>query len=725
MTPDDRPLDLLAAYLRPDLPPAEVAPRLGHFLAPFEAEFDAVRITRLQDDLLAAGDEAALLRALMRLTAYVARHHLRRAAAPFADPASADRWIRANVTAFPRNAALVKALWRVPAGLAEGRDQELYDDALQSARTGETVPPVPDTAPDVTPDPGTEDPMPDMIKLRDEILAETAFDPTGLPTALRDPDKQKVYIDAVMMNVVRQQAFADGDDGAIKLWTGSAAALLLADGHYDPRDRRFYAHVQRVVVELAGSAVETTKVEIDGHGIDMFAPDDHTQRIRIFAQVYGLLKAGGAKTLFLQSFGRVGRKMAERFEDHRGDETVLGAMVASAYSADVSEIGVNGGGSGGGGIANMDLPPLNDPHGTADEIEPENIRAVSTIYATYQLEFALKAMGRILDLFVAGLLPISASDGSARELDNLYWDQDDLLDEASRRSVYARVLGAPGGSIAFDIQPNTEFNTLLMRVVSAVSEYEREQSALTHFDNASRGRRFQSTSGEFVRKAIRDFAANASLRGWAGTAFIAERMARHVKKAFRILGLPAVKNAFGVTTPWQVIERVSQREFGITVNTVLNRTLAVETQTIMRVIADHPGIWSGSDRPLFPEMGQRVPNLIDFMRAQAAAQGQQPDFARLLGMAEGGGASDLSEAATRELLVACQHFRAVTGVGDTMMAEYAAPTETQPMPSLPSMSGSGGGAPGVDMTGINQLRQMVAAGQTPSLDQINALLPGF
>ena len=35
------------------------------------------------------------------------------------------------------------------------------------------------------------------------------------------------------------------------------------------------------------------------------------------------------------------------------------------------------------------------------------------------------------------------------------------------------------------VQPNTEFNKLLMRTVSAVSEYEREQSALTHFDNAA------------------------------------------------------------------------------------------------------------------------------------------------------------------------------------------------------------------------------------------------
>lgn len=559
--------------------------------------------------------------------------------------------------------------------------------------------PVPEAAPTATPKPGTENAMLDPTTIRDRLLKKLAFNPTGLPNHLREPDNQKIYIDAVVQGVLRQQHFARGDDEAALTWSASAAGLMLVDGHYNPSDQRFFTHLQREIVELAGSADESAQVQIDSHNLQMFAPSDETQRVALFAKTLKILRDGGrGPTIFLQSFARVARRMADRYDDHKGDPTVMGAMVLSSYATDLAEM-ADGGGGGSGGIANVELPPLNDPAGYNDEIEPDNIRAVSTIYVTYQLEFGLKAAARILDLFVAGLLPISASDGSARELDNLYWDQDDLLDEASRRSVYARVLGAPGGEIAFHIQPNTEFNTLLMRVVSAVSEYEREQSALAHFDNASRGRRFQSTSGEFVRKAVRDFAANASLRGWAGTAFTAERMARQVRRVMKVLGLPSVRNAFGVTTPWQVIERVSQREFGITVNTVLHRTLAVETQTIMGIIADHHTIWSqNTGRPLFPE-----PPRED---------------------------SDLSDEVTRKLMVACQHFRAVTGVGDALLDEYSDPVETQPMPSLPDMSGFGGmpaaGAlPGIDMSGISQLRDMVSSGQTPSLEQLRAMLPGF
>ncbi|MGL4321754.1 MAG: hypothetical protein ACRCS3_12915, partial [Paracoccaceae bacterium] len=559
----------------------------------------------------------------------------------------------------------------------------------------------PGAAPPKPPQPGTEEIMLDPAKITTTILEKFAINPAGLPLRLRAEEGQKAFLDFVVQGVALQLDLDDGDDDKAFLWGAAVAGILLVDGLFQQGDQRFFNQIQKAIVELGGGADEDGQIAIGGHSDLMFAPKgDTTQRIKLFektASAIGKVKSG---KLFLQSVTVVSRKLADRFEDVRNDDTVLATTAETAYNADIADTSSNGGGGGrNGGIANLELPPLNDPAGYNDEIEPDNIRAVSTIYVTYQLEFGLKAAARILDLFVAGLLPISASDGSARELDNLYWDQEDMLDEGTRRSIYARVLGAAGGEIGFGIQPNTEFNNLLLRVVSAVSEYEREQSALTHFDNASRGRRFQTTSGEFVRKAIRDFAANASLRGWAGTAFSAERMAKQVRRVMRILSLPSVKNAFGVSTPWQVIERVSQREFGITVNTVLQRTLALETQKIMQIIADHHTIWSsGTGQPLFPD-----------------------------GI---GKSSDLSVQETLDLMTACQHFRAVTGFGDTMLDEYSDPVQSAAMPSLPDLgsmggpSGAGGGM-GIDTAAIGQLKSMVSNGQTPSLDQLRAMLPGF
>ncbi|MFV0385045.1 hypothetical protein [Paracoccus sp. (in: a-proteobacteria)] len=707
---------------------------------------------KLRDEgaiLSRAREKPTALAAMEVLTALVARALCRRDLGHDADPPpdQATGWISSNVTAGAAHLGRARAIWRDRAGRGFGNDRKVLDHALQSAKAGATADPVPeaqpeDAAPDYAtgetplrppasgkdhtppsetgqtgtpPKTGKEKIMTDPTPTRDRILSGMAFNPAGLPAILRNETAQKAYVDAIVTAVAmlghepRTSSDGSGLDEA-EQWASATTALMLIEGHYNPSDSRFFAHVQRIVAELSGPATESSQIRIDGHSIQdgqiilgggggdpllMSAPSGANQRIALFSSARTILqrRLGKGDRLFLQSWAIAGRKAVDSFSDHGGDSTLMTPTVDAAYNDDIAS---GGAGGGGGGIANVELPPLNDPAGYNDEVERENVRAVSTIYVSYQLEFAITACARVLELFVAGLLPIPASDGSARELDNLYWDQEDMLNESARRSVYARVLGAPGGELSFDIQPNTEFNTLLMRSVSAISEYEREQSAITHFDNAARGRRFQTTSGEFVRKAIRDFAANASLRGWAGTAFTAERMAKQIRRVMKVLNLPSVRTAFGVTTPWQVIERVSQREFGITVNTVLHRTLAVETQRIMGIIADNHTVWSNTTggRPLFSS------NTIT---------------------------GDLSLTDSDALIIAAQHFRAVTGIGDGLMNEYSEPVEVYAAPSLPSgggMAGMGGGAmAGVNMEGISQLRNLVNSGQTPSPDQILSMLP--
>ena len=39
--------------------------------------------------------------------------------------------------------------------------------------------------------------------------------------------------------------------------------------------------------------------------------------------------------------------------------------------------------------------------------------------------------------------------------------------------------------------------------------------------------------------------------------------------------------------------------------------------------------------------------------------------------------------------------------------------------------GAGAGMAGIDMSGLGQLRDMVSAGQAPSLEQLRSMLPGF
>jgi len=531
----------------------------------------------------------------------------------------------------------------------------------------------------------------------------------SVPDGLKDVGGQKIFVDAVIQAVellgyVSWVNVEDGDGNEYvqsEPWVVAVAGLLLLDGHYDPTDGRFFQQVQRKVVELSGSAVQTSTVQIDSHitassqPINMFAPGGDTQRIAVYAAVGNAVWSSPSQVgapVFIQSLAATGREMSNRYNEYGGNEAHLASLARTYYTQHVNDASLGGNSDG---VADVNLPPLHDPQGYNDEIEPDNIRAISTMYVSYQLEQMMvhRSTDRILELFMAGLLPINASDGSARALDRLYWEREDLLDEASRRSAYSRVLGAPGGQVSMDVQPNTEFNPLLMRVISSIAEYDREQSMLTFFDDAAKGQRYRAVSGEFVRQAMRDFAANASLRGWAGTAFTAERMARQVSRMMEILQLPSILNAFGVSTPWQVVERVAQREFGISVNVVLHRTLAVEVQKIMDITARNHTIWSGSysGKELFSRTGRSD--------------------------------GDLSLDDTTALVLASQHFRAVSGMKTDDVHALSQPAPTVAAPSLPAMGGAGGGM--IDNSGINQIQEMVSAGQMPSMDQLRSMLPSF
>ncbi|MCH8950522.1 MAG: hypothetical protein IID49_00115 [Proteobacteria bacterium] len=616
--------------------------------------------------------------------------------------ANAVKAIRTHVTAHAHNHHRVARILRIAMSAAIPGDAGLMINFNQFVLGNTEFPGDEPPASDPEEEEKENHDMSDATKLRIDILEAAAINTAPVPDSLKTEEGQAVFIDAVIQAVALLGH--DPSEADARIWVISTAGLLLQDGNYNPRDARFFAAAQRIVTELSGSAKESNEVEIDKHGVNMFAPTAReTQRISIYAKVFKALSESPVLRgvpIFLQSFAATGRAMVDAYDQHLGETKLLDSLSRSKYTQHVSDVALGGGGAG-GGVADLALPPLTDPYGYNDEIEPDNIRAVSTIYVSYQLEQMMmhRVSNRILELFMAGLLPISASDGTARELDTLYWSMEDFLDESARYSVYGRVLGAPGGQISFDVQPNSEFNTLLMRAVSSIAEYERERSILNVLDATARGKRFKSTNSEFVRKSMRDFVANASLRGWAGTAFTAERMSNQIKKILKILAMPSIRTAFGVTTPWQVVERVAQREFGETVNVVLHRTLAVETQRIMTIAADNHSVWSDSarGRALFSETADN----------------------------EG----DLSYDDTQALMVASQHFRAVSGVRDSMVDEYSQPVETIAAPSLPAaggMAGGGaGGIGGIDLSGIEQIKQMVGRGQAPSLDQLRSMLPGF
>lgn len=536
-------------------------------------------------------------------------------------------------------------------------------------------------------------------------LARFAFDTSSLPDNFKQSPagsegddlypEQQHFVTAVSRALKKL-----GNDG--NAYVAATVGLLLVEGQTDFRSPSFFEQIQRLYAELSGSADPGHKESLNG--AHAFIPNGDAQRIAIYQHAYQVLvnnELGKDGQLFYQDFARLGRKAASAYKTRPPGTAGFTHMVLGLFRSGV--IGDPLGDGSGGGIGRVELPPLNDPNGGSDEIAPDNIRAVTTLYVGFQLEqmHFFQVTDRVVELFMAGLLPIGYDEG-ARKLDHYYWSSDDRLDEAARWSQYSRALGASGGQVSQEVNPNLEFNTLLLRFISSVSEFERQQSIGNLFDPRGGGGRSLSLSAEYVRKAGRDLAANISLYGWAGTYFTAERITRQIGRAMDILQLHQVQQAYGVNSPWQVIERVAQRELGSTVNVVKHRTLADETRKILNLVADKHAIWGlSSYQPLFT-LGPG---------------------AELANNQENG---DLSFQETQTLFRAVQYWLAVNGVQDATVDQYRQPTEAVAAPSLPPLGFNGAGANGrgVNPAGINQLKDMVSQGQMPSMDQLSSLLSG-
>lgn len=539
----------------------------------------------------------------------------------------------------------------------------------------------------------------DILERIDSIFA---FDESKLPTRLHYSDDQdsrtfsqgqRALISGVVQAMARLNAIPPNNAHKFAA-IGAVIGILLLEGRHDPDAAKFFDYVKDAVNEL-NSAADPNHADV---GNDVFEPD-FTLKREVFAAVANVLEDDNE--IFFDSYASVGRQMVDIHDSVKPNDKGFANAVEARYANETLKLG--GGSGGGNGVAYLDLPPLSDPSGGSDDIVKENITAVSSIYVVYQCEqmMLFSATDRIVELFMAGLLPM-AGDSTARLLDQYYWNHD-KVSVTGRSAQYTRALGAPGGDVGADVSPNSEFNSLLMRVISSISEYERQNSVGNLLDQT--GRRAVPTSGEYVRKAVRDLAANCTLYGFAGVQFAAERLGNQLKSAMQILQLPRVREIYGVNNMWQVIERVAQSEFGTTVNVVKHRTMAEEVRKLMQVIAENPGVWSvTSGQPLFHS-------------------GTNYDYAP---------SSDLSFADTSTMMRAAQYFLAVNGIQSDQVYEYSQPVDTPALPSIPGMGmfGSGGqsgaapvpSAPPVQSP-INNLQNMAASGRAPTAADVRSAVP--
>jgi len=537
------------------------------------------------------------------------------------------------------------------------------------------------------------------------------FDPRNLPDSLKTQEAQDAFCAAVLQRMDNSAAGVAKDDSLFAAVVG----MLVLDGFSDPSTASFDNGFWGIRGESAGSTTLS-----DG-GTDV--PNKN-----IYQEVAGAVSKfpGHRGVVFFQELADVSRHLLENTDEVPFDSPSFLSQIRVFDDAYVQN-GAQG--------DTLDLPDLSGSAGSAapDDLRPDNVRAVGVILAAYNLEQLrlFDAVDRIIETWWNGQLPVGSDKGS-KALDDFYWSSEFRLSPSARHMQYGRVLGITGGEVSTEVQPNTQFNDLWMRLIASLAEYDRQQ----RIGDLVSGQRTSALTltGEQVRQAARNLAANASLYGWGGTQFAARRLAKHVQAAFAILNTPEIQSAYGVDGPYKVIERVAP-EIGGTPNIVRYRTLADSGKKILDLIAKYAPIWSGgTGNPLFSDAGQT--NVVNTIAHGLGAIGQLiagQNAAGAGGLANvplgaapppqvADGPADVSPADQDSFMRQAGYVIAVMGIKNDQVEQFSQPAETQYAPSIPSLApvSSGGSTNGSD--GIDQLRQMVAQGQVPSADQLKALV---
>lgn len=223
-----------------------------------------------------------------------------------------------------------------------------------------------------------------------------------------------------------------------------------------------------------------------------------------------------------------------------------------------------------------DAPPLE--HETSSPVIPENIRAAETIYLAAMLEEArvFEVMDRLGAMFSTGLLPLGSSPAAAA-LYQFWKAQSAQLSVAQRHTIYARVLGFPGGEPG--VLPNREFDELWLRFLGTLGMYSAELQALPLCA--------RSVTHEEVRRSGYALAVNLSRHGAGLPVFAAHDLQRDVELMLKVLSCPEVQKAFGAADQWQLIECLTADASARRLNIQRSRTRAESGPVIIRWLANH------------------------------------------------------------------------------------------------------------------------------------------
>lgn len=267
---------------------------------------------------------------------------------------------------------------------------------------------------------------------------------------------------------------------------------------------------------------------------------------------------------------------------------------------------------------------------TADEqgIDVENILAAGTLYYIKTLADdlgILRVADAVLMRWTGGMLDIPQGS-TASKLYSYYKLRDDYTTPEERAMFYKIVLNVGDAEVLDKMAVNHDFtslwDTLMTEAVKYIDKYEQKDS------------NFSVVSKSAVFQAIKELQYNLTTFSSGMVKAILPEMYKQFEKAVSIIDDDNVKSQLGWgyrRSMWNVIERVSQEEFGYKPNVSSMRTAAVAGHKIFTTIASFDeGLMSES---AFREFIQHIETFIiaqsqlsDEPRAALPAAGRQENF---------------------------------------------------------------------------------------------------
>ncbi len=300
----------------------------------------------------------------------------------------------------------------------------------------------------------------------------------------------------------------------------------------------------------------------------------------------------------------------------------------------------------------IDLPDLEQA--TDADIVADNVRLMGPMVCAAMFDElkAFQVIDKLVELFQHGMLPIGS--GEAGKLLYKYWKEaPNRMSESERKNFYAMTMGIPGGESSGMV--NRDFNDLWLRFVSSVSSYVRQNEV----DKLLRSSMPSAISGQQVRKAARDLAANLSLHGYGMAYYAALDLQDQIRTIIRLLSDSDIRSAYGARDMWQVVDQVATLELGGAKTSSRYRTLATCGAIITAWLADNV---QRIMRPTGP--------IIDINEV-------------LSPMPRSSGQKATTHPSDYDLVNACELWLADTATSDSRVDEMSQPREAPVMTSKP------------------------------------------